>query len=173
MNLIFRLIYHIIRARRQPPIDVGESIVVPFRVLPSDLDINGHMNNGRYLTIMDVARLSLFTRIGLTGVSVRRRWRPVVLSSIMQYRAPLHRFERYDLRVEMAYWNGRFAWFRHAFLHEGEVVAVGLVKGLMVGPEGPVSMRTVFEGIDREWESPERPLDVSAMISAERAQRKV
>jgi acyl-CoA thioesterase FadM len=35
------------------------------RVLPNDIDINLHMNNGRYLTICDLTRVDMFIRTGL------------------------------------------------------------------------------------------------------------
>ncbi|MDC0434241.1 thioesterase family protein [bacterium] len=34
-------------------------------VLPNDLDLTMHMNNGRYLTICDFNRVDLFVRSGL------------------------------------------------------------------------------------------------------------
>ena len=32
------------------------------RVWPNDLDTNAHMNNGRYLTLMDLGRFDLMTQ---------------------------------------------------------------------------------------------------------------
>ncbi len=36
-----------------------------FRVLPTDLDVLGHMNNGVYLSIMDLGRMDLLQRSGI------------------------------------------------------------------------------------------------------------
>ena len=46
------------------PIEPGDLIVRGLRVLPNDLDINGHMNNGRYLTIVDLMLVEYFGRSG-------------------------------------------------------------------------------------------------------------
>ena len=54
MNLWLRLFLYFLRApfrkKLQPPFDVSR---LAFRVLPNDLDVNLHMNNGRYLTCVD------------------------------------------------------------------------------------------------------------------------
>jgi hypothetical protein len=55
MNLWLRLFWLALallwRRKLDPRHDVSR---LTFRVLPTDLDLNGHMNNGRYLTIMDL-----------------------------------------------------------------------------------------------------------------------
>jgi hypothetical protein len=52
MNLILRMIKVLVAALFGQPLGILDSSVLTFRVWPNDLDINLHMNNGRYLTIM-------------------------------------------------------------------------------------------------------------------------
>jgi acyl-CoA thioesterase FadM len=40
-------------------------------VLPNDIDINGHMNNGRYMTIVDLMLGMRRISIGLRGMGMR------------------------------------------------------------------------------------------------------
>jgi len=49
VNLYLRLLLTIFKALWAPRIKPGDSIELRLRVLPNDLDLNGHMNNGRYL----------------------------------------------------------------------------------------------------------------------------
>ena len=53
-------------------LDVMGTSVLTMRVWPTDLDMNVHMNNGRYLQIMDVARAEWMMRTGVEGNS--RTW---------------------------------------------------------------------------------------------------
>ena len=57
---------------------------LPLRVLPNDLDTNLHLNNGRYLTLMDLGRVDLMLRMGVMGELRRRRWnqRPHPMHSV-------------------------------------------------------------------------------------------
>ena len=56
MNLYFRLLMLLIKLIRKPRLGLLDTSVLILRVLPNDLDMNMHMNNGRYLSIMDLGR---------------------------------------------------------------------------------------------------------------------
>jgi Thioesterase-like superfamily len=43
-------------------------------VTPADLDLFGHMNNSRYLMLMDFARIDYLARMGLLGAAFHYRW---------------------------------------------------------------------------------------------------
>ncbi|MCC8539413.1 thioesterase family protein, partial [Xanthomonas codiaei] len=66
MNLWFRLLALLamswFRPKLQAPFGVSQ---LRFRVLPTDIDTNLHMTNGRYWTIFDLGRLDLVMRTGL------------------------------------------------------------------------------------------------------------
>ncbi|WP_375731226.1 thioesterase family protein, partial [Azospirillum sp. B506] len=69
MNLIFRLlavavaaIYSAWRGRRT---GLLEPSTLRFRVWPTDLDLNLHMTNARYFSVMDLGRTDLAIRVGL------------------------------------------------------------------------------------------------------------
>lgn len=78
MNLYLRLLWTLLRTRRLPRIDVRDELERTFRVLPNDLDINRHMNNGRYLTMIDLMVIEYFARTGFLNVLLKNKWRPVV-----------------------------------------------------------------------------------------------
>ena len=78
MNLWLRLLGFFLTARSRPALELPGGIsVLHFRVWPLDLDLSLHMNNGRYLTIMDLGRIDILTRSGLLRVVVRERWTPI------------------------------------------------------------------------------------------------
>lgn len=51
MNLWLRLIRVWLAARRRPSLGVEDVSVIRVRVWPHDLDLWGHVNGGRYLTL--------------------------------------------------------------------------------------------------------------------------
>ena len=51
--------------RRSGSVGAGYRSSLAFRVSPGDIDVNRHMNNGRYLTIMDLGRIDVLIRTGL------------------------------------------------------------------------------------------------------------
>ncbi len=78
VNLYLRLLLMHLTARRRGRLGIWDTARTAFRVRPHDLDLFGHVNNGRYLTIMDVARLDLLVRSGLWSRIRARGWYPVV-----------------------------------------------------------------------------------------------
>jgi acyl-CoA thioesterase FadM len=67
---------HFVLSARRPRADVFDVVRLAFRVLPTDLDIYRHMNNGRYLSIADVARFDMLRRTGLWEMLNRHGWYP-------------------------------------------------------------------------------------------------
>jgi acyl-CoA thioesterase FadM len=134
MNLWVRLIAVLLRAAFGPaiPAPLGVSSV-RLRVWPNDIDPMLHMNNGRYVTIMDLGRLDLLIRQGLWRIILRERWTPIVGSANVLFRRELGIFQRYRLDTRITGWDGPLAVIEQKFLIEGgrrqgQIAAIGLVR---------------------------------------------
>ena len=130
MNLIFRMLYVLILSlfrERLPPANLVSRLSL--RVLPNDLDINFHMNNGRYLTICDLNRVDLFARSGLLKAMFRRNWIPVIAEHTMAYKKPLGMFEPFDVMLEVTHWDEKYFYMKHTFSNSQRIVAEGTSKG--------------------------------------------
>jgi acyl-CoA thioesterase FadM len=111
-------------------LDAGNFVSrLSLHVLPNDLDINFHMNNGRYLTICDLNRVDLFARSGLLKAMFRRKWIPVIAEHTMTHKKPLGMFERFDVMLEVTHWDEKFFYMKHTFSNSERVVAEGTSKG--------------------------------------------
>ena len=113
-----------------------EEVETPFRVWPTDLDVNRHMNNGKYLSIMDLGRVDLMVRSGLHRAVRRAGMYPVVASQTIRYRRSLEPFQRFELRTRVVGWDERFLYVQQAFVAGGEVKAAAVVKGLFLRESG-------------------------------------
>ncbi len=132
MNLIFRMLFIAIRAvfRERLPIGKVQSRL-SLHVLPNDLDINFHMNNGRYLTLCDLSRIDMFIRTGLMKSIIKRKWMPLIANHTMTYKKPLGLFERFDLLLELTHWDDKYFYMNHTFVVRDRVAAEGTSKGCM------------------------------------------
>lgn len=119
------------------------------RVLPNDIDINMHMNNGRYLTICDLSRVDMFIRTGLARTMIQEKWMPVISEHTMKYKKALTMFQKYEVTLEVLDWDDRVFNMSHTFWVKGRPVAEGTSKGVIVGKTGVVPpslvIRTVAE----------------------------
>ena len=130
MNLIFRMLYVLIQSLFRERLDAGNFVSrLSLRVLPNDLDINFHMNNGRYLTICDLNRVDLFARSGLLKAMFRRNWIPVIAEHTMTYKKPLGMFAHFDVMLEVTHWDEKYFYMKHTFSKDERIVAEGTSKG--------------------------------------------
>ena len=169
MNLILRLFYVMLSAFRGARLQPLDESVVAFRVFPNDLDTNLHMNNGRYLTLMDLGRLDLLLRLGIAGEVRRRRWNPVVASLAIRYRRSLQPWQRYELRTRLVGWDDRWFFMEQSFTRGGELMAHSIVKALFVGPDGRVPPQELVDATGFRVDPPEIPEAIRRWEEAEDA----
>ena len=130
MNLIFRMLYiYLLSLFRERLTPDNLRSRLSLRVLPNDLDINFHMNNGRYLTICDLNRVDLFIRTGLLKAMFKRGWIPVIAEHTMTYKKPLGLFDRYDVQLEVSHRDDKYFYMTHTFSKDGRIMAEGTSKG--------------------------------------------
>ena len=139
MNLYLRLMWIIGCSFFKPRIDFADEISLNLRVLPNDLDINRHLNNGRFLTILDLGSIDLFLRSGLFFRAIRNGCKPMIGGLIVTYRSGLSLLERYTQRMQLAAWDDRWNYFKFDFhKRNGQLSAAGYFKGAFVSRNGLV-----------------------------------
>jgi acyl-CoA thioesterase FadM len=168
MNLYLRLIWAMFRAWRKPRIAPGETITRQMRVLPNDIDINGHMNNGRYLTLIDLMLIEYFVRTGFAQAMMKSGWRPMSGGSFITYRKGLKPFESYQLSFKLdcadEHWNYMRYEFRRA---DGTLCAAGYMKGAAVSKQGLVANAVSYAKGGQEFKPSPLPAYVAQWIQAE------
>jgi acyl-CoA thioesterase FadM len=107
--------------------------VIRLWVWPNDLDISIHMNNGRYLTMMDLGRTDLIIRTGLWRLILRRRLTPVVGTAAIRFRRELRLFQAFDLETRLVGWVDDMVLFEQRFRiasgpRTGQYAATALVR---------------------------------------------
>jgi acyl-CoA thioesterase FadM len=169
MSLYIRLLLVLLKALMRERIrNATDASVVRLRVWPTDLDLAGHMNNGRYATIMDLGRLDLLVRRGLLRPLVRNGWRPLVGASTLRFERSLGPFVRYDLHTRLVCWDDKWFFFEQRFERGGDVCARALVKTIMKSAAGTVRPADVLRSVGLEAVSPPPPPAVAAWVELER-----
>ncbi|MGO1384213.1 MAG: acyl-CoA thioesterase [Arachnia sp.] len=136
MNLFLRLIYFRFLSSRRRRIDMWDTVVTPFRVTLSDLDLLGHINNSRYLAIMDLARLDLMLRSGWWDKFTRKGWFPVVAGQTITYRKSMNLGQRFDVETRVLGMDERWFYLQQSFRSKGEIHAHALVRARFLKKSG-------------------------------------
>jgi acyl-CoA thioesterase FadM len=132
------------------------------RVWPNDIDLNLHMNNARYLSMMDYARTHLLARTRLLEHIIRSRWMPLVGAVWITYRRSLPLFSVFSLNSRLVCWDKRWFYIEQTFTGHDGLAAVGWVKGILRDRRDSVEPQTVIEGVAPGVVSPPMPEAIAA-----------
>jgi acyl-CoA thioesterase FadM len=158
VNLFFRLIYTLLVSRFRsacPPLGPCRT---PFRVWPSDLDVLRHMNNGVYLSILDLARVDLMIRSGVFRKLNAQGWYPVIASETIQFRKSLELFDRFDVITQMLGWDDKAFLLLQQFERRGAIIATAAIRARFLKRSGgTVSPQELLSLVNHTGPAPELP----------------
>lgn len=128
MNLLWRLLWLRLTLRRRGPIGVWDTARTPFRVWPTDLDYLLHMNNSKYLALLDLGRIDLMFRSGYWARASALGWYPVVAGQTITYRKSLLPFQRFDLLTRLLGMDDRWVYVEQTFVRGETVYAQAVIR---------------------------------------------
>lgn len=129
MRLWFRMVWVLLTYRSRGEVRIDEVSKITMRVLPGDLDIFNHMNNGSYLTIMDLARYDQGLRTGFWQEWKSRGWYPVVVNATISFRKSLSPWQRYTIETKVIGWDDVAYFIEQRFVADGEIYAKAIMRG--------------------------------------------
>jgi acyl-CoA thioesterase FadM len=95
--------------------------------MPSDLDVLLHMNNGKYMSLLDLGRMDLLMRSGFLAALRRNGWYPVVAAEAIRFRRSLRLFQSFEIETLVLGWDDKVFALQQRFLHAGTEVASAVV----------------------------------------------
>jgi acyl-CoA thioesterase FadM len=171
MNLLFRFLRVFITSLLKPRIGLLDSSELSFQVMPTDLDLNLHMNNARYLSFMDLGRTDLMIRAGMLHSVIHERWKPVTGSINIKFRRPLLPFQSFTLKTRLLCWDEKWLYLEQQLESARGVHAKAMVRGLFVDREGSVPSRTILNRMGLQEESPPFPTEVNYLLAWDKASK--
>jgi acyl-CoA thioesterase FadM len=138
VHLLFRTLLHSVLAAFRPPMEAYGVARTRFRVLPTDLDVFRHMNNGVYLSILDLGRLELLRRSGIWSAFRRNGWYPVVVSETISFRKSLQLWQRFEVESRILGYDERAVYVEQRFVRNGEIYAQAFVRARILRRVGGV-----------------------------------
>ncbi|MBC9250545.1 thioesterase [Pseudomonas alcaligenes] len=157
MNLWFRLIWMLLTLPWRKPVQPLASSVLRMTVLPNDLDFNGHINNGRYLTLADVARMDFVLRSGAAKVAWQHKALPIVGDAMAKFRRDLKPFQRFEVHSRILGWEGKWTFLEHRFVRHGRVHGLVLIRGLFKAAGGTLDPQEFARSLGQSPVSPALP----------------
>ena len=158
MNLFLRLLLLLLTAPFRPRCDLLGPARKRFIVWPPDLDVLLHVNNGVYLSMLDVARVDLLLRSGMARPLRQQGFYPVVAAETIRFRRSLQLFQVFHVETSVIGWDDKAFLIQHRFLRREELVAEAVVRARFRRRSGgSVSSRELLALVGRSQPSPALP----------------
>ena len=171
MNHLFRLFWLLVTSRwrkRLSPSDLVNRTY--FRVWPTDLDPLMHMNNGVYLSLMDLGRIDFMLRLGAWGKLRRAGIYPVLASEGIRFKKSLKVFQKFHIETRVAGWDDKYFYMGQKYFVGHTLYASAMIKARFLNVSGAkVSPEELWEvaGVRPELPNPLEPA-VAALGQFER-----
>jgi acyl-CoA thioesterase FadM len=153
----FRLLLIFISAFFRQKILVTDTSHLSFRVWPQEAD-KKYMNNASFWTITEMGQMDLLFRSGLFKLCRRNHWSPLVGSQKMVYKKPLKRFERFELKSKLIYWDDKWGYLKQTFLKKDQLIANSLIKVIFRSKDGNVPFSQILTSLGIEANLPLKPI---------------
>ena len=163
MNLFLRLFFVLFSGVFRKRLKISDVSILKLPVFPNDLDIYGHMNNGRYLTLMDLGRIDWIVRTGLGKTADQNAWKPLVASVKINYKRSFLVFQSFELHTRILGWDSKWFFIEQIFMKRNVPYAIGIVKGLFRGPDGNVPTQNVLSLLEKGIVSPVLPPEIQGL----------
>lgn len=147
MSLLLRLFLIVMFQSRRKKVGVLDTTTVWSRVMPNDLDLNRHVNNGRYLTLADLGRIDWFIATGAMRVAMKRGWMPIVGDATARFVKQLKVFEAFRIESRLLGFGPKWAFLEHRIVRkDGELAAVVVIRGMFHGgKQGGIPVAQLIE----------------------------
>ena len=170
MSAWLRLLFTLIRSSRRNKLRPDEESALHFRVWVTDADVSV-MNNAKYLTIMEMGRVDLMFRAGFLKLSRAKGWAAPLASISVQFNRPLKRFQRFQLRTSLIYWDEKYVYLRHLIERGDQKVAVGVARVVILSKRGRVRPSEALAALGHSIDPPVIPPLIESLKKSERLMR--
>ena len=170
MNLYFRLLVIILKNWSKPKIHPLQEVTTCHRVMPWDIDVFGHLNNGRYLQIADVSRIAFLARTKILHLALRRRWGAVLGGHCTRYNRALKPLQKFYVTTRVLSWDTRWIFIEHKFTNEHQqTLAISLTRAALRDKCGWVHTEDLANCIAPNIKSPAHPESLKLWLKADDA----
>lgn len=133
---------HVLSFRNAPPsCGLYDPVSVDCRVGLTDIDLNLHLNNAKYLKYMDLARLENMLQNGMMWKFLRGGVRPIITNTEISYIKELRTWQKFSVSAQLLGNDGKYIYSEQRFTSEGKLCTHAFTRFACVyqGRSRPVS----------------------------------
>lgn len=111
------------------------------------------MNNGKYLSLMDLGRVDLMIKAGIFGTLVKKGFYPVVVSQSIRFKKSLEPLQKFKMITTIESWDEKDFFISQKFVVGEIIYAEGYIKGRFKqrGRKGSITTPELFAASGIEY----------------------
>ena len=160
MYPLLRLIRVVVKSQFQEKLsfDTEYTDSVNLIVLPQDIDPFMELNNGRYVTLLDLGRFSLGGKVNMASFLKRNNWSLTIVGTYNEYRFRLRLFQRFILKTKIIGYDEKWFYFFQKVERKGKTHMASVVKFAYTSKEGLVYPKEVISAMGIKYDPNNLPL---------------
>jgi len=154
MYPLLRLIRVVVKSQFQEKLSFDNDYrdKVNLIVLPQDIDPFMELNNGRYVTLLDLGRYSLGARVNMRSFLKRNKWSLTIVGTYNEYRHRLRLFQRFILQTKILGYDDKWFYFFQKVERNGKTHMASVVKFAYTSKKGLVLPKEVVSAMGIKYE---------------------
>ena len=126
-------------------------------VLPQDIDPFMELNNGRYVTLLDLGRFSLGARVNMASFLKKNKWSLTIVGTYNEYRYRLRLFQRFILKTKIIGYDEKWFYFFQKVERQGKTHMASVVKFAYTSKKGLVLPKEVITAMGIKYDPDSLP----------------
>ena len=134
-----------------------DSDCIPMMVLPQDIDPFMELNNGRYVTLLDLGRYGYGTRVNINTFLRKQKWSLTITGTYNEYRYRLRLFQRFKLKTKIIGYDENWFYFFQKIERNEKTHMASVVKYAFTSKNGIVKPKEVVEAMGEPYDPTQLP----------------
>ena len=134
-----------------------DSDCIPMMVLPQDIDPFMELNNGRYVTLLDLGRYGYGSRVNINSFLKKQKWSLTITGTYNEYRYRLRLFQRFKLKTKIIGYDENWFYFFQKIERNEKTHMASVVKYAFTSKNGIVKPKEVVEAMGEPYDPTQLP----------------
>lgn len=130
----------------------AEADVINMIVMPQDLDPFLELNNGRYVTLLDLGRFGFGAKVRIQDFLKKNNWSMTITGTYNNYRYRLKLFQRFQIKTKVLGYDEKWFYFFQKAERKGKTHMASLVRFSFTSKKGLVLPEKVIEAMGEEYD---------------------
>ena len=134
-----------------------EESKIKLRVFPQDIDPFMELNNGRYVTLLDLGRFGYGANVKISKFLNEHKWSLTIVGTYNEYRFRLRLFQKFTLKTKIIGYDEKWFYFFQKAERNNKTHMASVVKFAFTSKKGIVFPKEVIKAMGEEYNPDKLP----------------